>query len=138
MSDPSENIIERMGRIRSRRSERVAEISSEAERLTDWKEYVRSAPMTAFMMSITIGAIGTRALFGGSGNRVGSPDKNSVASATHSSLAESSSAPSKGVVTKLLSTILSLAMPIIINTARSQISRTVSNFQSDGVRTHGK
>jgi hypothetical protein len=46
---------ERMANIRAKRIHRVAELQNEAERLTDWREHVKSAPMVALAGSALLG-----------------------------------------------------------------------------------
>jgi hypothetical protein len=48
---------ERMKNVRAKRIHRVAELQNEAGRLTDWREYVRSAPITALASSTLLGFI---------------------------------------------------------------------------------
>jgi hypothetical protein len=51
---------DRMKSIRAKRTARVAELQSEAGRMTNWREHVKSAPMTALAGSAVLGFIAVR------------------------------------------------------------------------------
>jgi hypothetical protein len=51
---------DRMKRIRAKRIDRVAELQNEAGRMTNWREYVRSAPITALAGSAVLGFFAVR------------------------------------------------------------------------------
>jgi hypothetical protein len=51
---------DRMKSIRAKRVARVAELQSEAGRMTNWREHVKSAPMTALAGSAVLGFIAVR------------------------------------------------------------------------------
>jgi hypothetical protein len=56
------DVVQRMSIIRSKRVRRVAELHNEAERMTDWREHVKSAPIVAIASSALIGFIASRSV----------------------------------------------------------------------------
>lgn len=48
---------ERMQRVRAKRAYRVAEFRMEAERVTDWREHVKSAPIPSLVGSVLLGFV---------------------------------------------------------------------------------
>lgn len=51
---------DRMKRIRAKRIDRVAELQNEAGRMTNWREHVKSAPITALAGSAVLGFFAVR------------------------------------------------------------------------------
>ena len=48
-------IREQMAKVRNKQPQRVADLSIQADRLTDWREHVKAAPITALAVSIAAG-----------------------------------------------------------------------------------
>lgn len=63
MNNPSaEELRQKMARVRSKQPKRVAEMHAQAERLTDWREYVRSSPQASAAISAAAGFFVVRAI----------------------------------------------------------------------------
>lgn len=53
--DEAKSLQSQMQKIRDKRAERVGDLQMEAQRLVDWKEYVRSAPVASLVGSVAAG-----------------------------------------------------------------------------------
>jgi hypothetical protein len=89
----------------------MADISEEAERLTDWREHVRAAPMTALVTSVIVGAIGGHKIAEGLSQQNGVPG-NRFPEARRS---EHPTQPG------LLRMAVSIAMPFLLKAAQRQL-----------------
>lgn len=59
-NDSGSELQERMRDIRAKRIHRVAELQNEAGRLVDWREHVKSAPLTALAGSALLGFVAVK------------------------------------------------------------------------------
>ena len=50
-------LMQAMAKIRAKRRRRLSELNHETERLTDWREYVKSAPIAAVAASMVAGFV---------------------------------------------------------------------------------
>ncbi len=62
--DIGTDLQERMATIRAKRIHLVAELQTEAGRLTDWREHVKSAPLAALAGSAILGFVTVKSLSG--------------------------------------------------------------------------
>jgi hypothetical protein len=56
-TDETVVLMQAMAKIRAKRRRRLSELSHETERLTDWREYVKSAPIAAVSASAVAGFV---------------------------------------------------------------------------------
>jgi hypothetical protein len=66
VSNDANDLRQRMRAIRDKQPDRVSELHAEAKRLTDWREYVRSAPVVAAASSAVAGFAIVNSLMAGS------------------------------------------------------------------------
>jgi hypothetical protein len=137
MSPDSEQIVRSMERIRRSQASKLADLGEESQRLTDWREYARSAPIASLVGSLVIGAL--------VGSRLAGQPSQSVQDSTPSQLNTSQlnttpkTAATKGLVGRLLGATLSIAIPMIKSAAKQQMASAVTSAIqsiSESRRTH--
>lgn len=130
MSADSEQIVRSMERIRRSQASKLADLGEESQRLTDWREYARSAPIASLVGSVVIGAL--------VGSRLAGQPSQSVQDSTPSQLNTSQlntsqlnttpkTTATKGLVGRLLGATLSIAIPIIKSAAKQQMASAVTS-----------
>ncbi len=130
MSDERRLIIESMERVRVKRVERLADLSHEAQRLTDWREHVRAAPLTAITASVLIGTLGVSKLLNRS--RATREPLNT------NSMSHQDPAPAikrRSAFENILGTVTTLAMPLLANAVQKQLAtvlQTLASTRSQG------
>lgn len=62
-SNEGQELQRAMQAIRQKKHFRIQELQHETERLKDWREHVKSAPLTAFALSTTVGYLASRSIF---------------------------------------------------------------------------
>lgn len=119
MSEGSEQIIESMERIRRSQATKLAELGEQSQRLTDWREYARSAPVASLVGSIVVGALVGSRLAGQPSHPVQEP----------TSILKTASTPqaTTSLVGRLLGATLSVAMPMIKSAAKQQVASAVAS-----------
>ncbi len=125
MSDERRLIIESMEQVRVKRVERVAELSHEAQRLTDWREHVRAAPLAAVTVSVLTGFVGVSKLLKRSRGTRDRP--------TASSLPHPIRAPGlkrRSAFENALGTVTTLAMPLLANAFQKQLTAVLQSLTS--------
>ncbi len=111
----AESIQSLMKAVRDKRSKRVFDLQTEAHRFVDWKEYVRTAPIISLIGSSAAGFLVVNGL------------RNSLPPAT---LPRENLAPTQANVATAskMQWLVSLAMPILTNTAKKYIAQTLSSI----------
>jgi len=111
----AESIQGLMKAIRDKRSKRVFDLQTEVHRFVDWKEYVRTAPIISLIGSSAAGFLVVNSL------------QRSLPGTT---LARETSAPTQAKVatTSKMQWLVSLAMPIVTNTAKKYIAQNLSKI----------
>ncbi len=127
MNQPSSDIVNQMERIRAKRSRRLLHLAEQTERLTDWREHVRAAPLAAFVASVLGGAFITKSIFGG---------RRSSDQSTYHRFESSGPAPQRAAESprtpsrSLLSTVSSFVFPLVAAVARQQLLRALAQGNS--------
>lgn len=125
MSPDSEQIVRSMERIRRSQASKLADLGEESQRLTDWREYARSAPIASLVGSVVIGAL--------VGSRLAGQPSQSVQDSTpsHSNTSQLNNTPktaaTKSLVGRLLGATLSIAIPMIKSAAKQQMASAVTS-----------
>lgn len=123
-SDEAESLRSRMQRIRDRRVERVGELQREAQRLVDWQEYVRSAPVMSLLGSVAAGFLAVNVL------KPAPPPSQSVQTT------RSQSRPRAAAGTSLQWAI-SMMTPVVTNAAKKYLMRSLTTALQ-GLTNEGK
>ncbi len=117
MSDDSEQIVAAMERIRRSKVKKLELLSEDSQRLTDWRQYARSAPVTSLAGAIVAGAI--------VGSRLA--DRTIVERSLLPLQPTSASQPLPGLPERVLGATISIAIPILKAAARQQLSAAFSS-----------
>ena len=104
-------IIDRMEAVRAKRRERIADLNEESNRMTDWREHVRSAPLLALAASVAAGAVGVASLTGVPRRPTSSATENGSAASTKSTVAHAA-----------LSAVWSMAMPVLARYVKQRVA----------------
>jgi hypothetical protein len=125
MNQSSAEIAKRMEQTRAKRSQRMARLSQETDRLTDWREYVRAAPLTSFAVSLLGGVMIANGIFqrtsqNSQSNQIEQKDWNFQAAM------DGPRKPSKSLGRSLFSLTKGLLFPIVMTVVRQQITRAVA------------
>lgn len=125
MSQERNQLAHGMDRIRSKRIGRTIELQNEVERLADWREHVRSAPVAAFIGSIVIGAMGVRSV-------VTTMEKTRLASANSvaptfqvAANATRQASAGKKPGARVIDTIVSVLLPIAARAVQQQVVKAL-------------
>ena len=120
MSADSEQIVQSMERIRRSQASKLAELGEESQRLTDWREYARSAPIASLVGSIVVGAF--------VGSRLAGQSSQSVQAAPSSQLnTASKTTATTSLVGRLLGASLSIVIPLIKSAAKQQLASAATS-----------
>ena len=120
MSADSEQIVQSMERIRRSQASKLAELGEESQRLTDWREYARSAPIASLVGSIVVGAF--------VGSRLAGQSSQSVQAAPSSQLnTTSKTTATTSLVGRLLGASLSIVIPLIKSAAKQQLASAATS-----------
>lgn len=125
MSDERHLIIESMEKVRVKRVERLADLSHEAQRLIDWREHVRAAPLAAVTASVLIGTLGVSKLLNRS-----SATRDTI---NTNSMSHQDPAPAfkrRSVFENILGTVTTLAMPLLANAVQKQLATVLQTLAS--------
>ena len=122
MSQSSSEIAAQMSKIRARRDLRVRRLATQSERLTDWREHVRAAPLTSFVVSILGGVLLVRSFQ--HSRRKNGPI--SVGSSTTGLLNGRGDLQVRSP-RRVLATATSFVLPILANVIRRQLIQAVSS-----------
>lgn len=114
MDSKTSGIITRMESVRGKRRERIAELSEESSRLTDWREHVRSAPLLTLAASVAVGAFGVATFAGGPTQSV-SPK-----------LGETNTSKSTTLARTAASTAFSIVMPMLTRYVKQRVATAVA------------
>ncbi len=112
-SDEADLLRSRMQSVRDRRAQRVGEIHSEAQRLVDWQEYVRSAPIVSLVGSVAAGFLAVSAL------RPGPPQPQSVRTTSPSSEPRVASGSN-------FQWMVAMVMPLVVNAGKKYLMHSLS------------
>jgi hypothetical protein len=116
LEEDAESIQNLMESIRRRRGKRVSDLETEAHRLVDWKEYVRTAPLMSLIASAATGFL----VF----NTFVRPPSSSIAR-TDAPLSGNSPIQAKTTNRSKIPWLVSLAMPIITDAAKKYIKQSL-------------
>ncbi len=108
-----------MKAVRDKRSERVFELQTEAHRLVDWKEYVRTAPIASLIGSAAAGFLVVNGL------QRSPPAARALPVQSPST---QSNAATNAATKARLPWLVSLAMPIVTNAAKKYIAQSLSSL----------
>ncbi len=125
MSDERRLIVESMERVRVKRVERMADLGHEVQRLTDWREHVRAAPLAAITASVLTGMVCVSKLL--------MRPKGTQGRTNASSLLHPDPAPGIGrhsVFENALGTATTLAMPLLANAFQKQLTAVLQSLTS--------
>ncbi len=114
-----DELIERMRAIRNCSEKHVAHMHLEAERLTDWREHVRSQPMLAVAAAATVGFLAVQ--------RTGNADRRPATAATTSQQISDSQGEQLATRTSLASGIMAFAGSMASNLLKQYVSGYVRN-----------
>lgn len=134
----SAEIAKKMEETRAKRHQRLARLSQEAERLTDWREYVRAAPLTSFAASLLGGALIANGVFPSKPKEAGPYQENKDWEAAIKAL-QGQPKPAKSLGRSLLSLTKGIVFPIVMTVVRRQITQAVAGqplFSSASSRNH--
>lgn len=123
MSREADSIVKRMDVVRSKRARRVASLTRESNRLTDWREHVRSAPLLTLAASIAVGALGASTLTAANASDETNPEN------SQDSLKTSINRPRqrRSMATSVASAAWSFAMPLAVAFFKQQVSAALNN-----------
>lgn len=103
-------LMQAMAKIRAKRRRRLSELSHETERLTDWREYVKSAPIAAVAVSAVAGFALAGQVFSGSPK-----------SGSHPAASADQATPEKvqrGILQSFAAGAVALAVPMVTMAVR--------------------
>lgn len=123
MSDERRLIIESMEQVRVKRVERMAELSHEAQRLTDWREHVRAAPLAAITASVLTGMVCVSKL-----RPRGTQDRPKASSLPHP--VRAAGVKRHSVFENAIGTVTTLAMPLLANAFQKQLTAVLQSLTS--------
>ena len=103
-------LMQAMAKIRAKRRRRLSELSHETERLTDWREYVKSAPIAAVAASAVAGFAVVGQVVSGSAK----PDSHRVPAATQAAPKQ----VQRGMLQSFAAGALALALPMVTMAVR--------------------
>lgn len=110
-----------MESIRQKRNLRLAELTEEKQRLTDWREYVRSAPLATVAGALVLGALASSRLVDASRHQVPETPAQFRRSG-------SPSATRPSLMGRVAGTVGSMALAIAMNTVKRQLASSVLSF----------
>lgn len=119
MSSDSEQIVRSMERIRSAQASKLAELGEESKRLTDWREYARSAPIVSLVGSVVIGAL--------AGSRLAGQPSQPVQASAPSPLAASKTTAPSSLGGRLLGAALTFAIPFVKSAVKQHVASAVGS-----------
>lgn len=111
--DEAQSLQNLMQKIRDRRSKRVGELQLEAQRLVDWKEYVRSAPVASVLGSVAAGFLAVNAF-------------KQTLSKQQAPVLNPGQTPPVAVTGYNFQWAVSMLSPIVMNAARKYLMQTLS------------
>ncbi|MFO0939967.1 MAG: hypothetical protein U0930_04305 [Pirellulales bacterium] len=117
MNSDSETLIRAMERIRRAKAAKLAQLGEESQRLTDWREYVRSAPVASLVGAVVVGAMVGSKLYP-------KPLQTMTVSAE---LPTSQSQFQSSLTNRLVGSSLSLVLPMFHAVVKQHLTAAVSN-----------
>lgn len=117
MNSDSETLIRAMERIRQSKATKLAELGEESQRLTDWREYVRSAPIASLVGAVVVGAM--------LGSKINPKSQQMTMASTE--LPTSQSQSHSSLTNRIVGSSLSLVLPMFQAVVKQHLTAAVSN-----------